>query len=215
MMRKCTIIILFLICFGEFSAKLEAQNFDARLLIEINGAESEFLRGYSTFITKSTEITAIAVPTVIGTIALIQKNDELLKDAVYITAAFAVNTAFTYGLKYSINRKRPYEEYPFLDVPYPDRSPSFPSGHTSIAFTAATALTLKYPKWYVAVPAYFWAGSVAFSRMNLGVHYPSDVLAGALLGAGSAFATYKINAWFWQKRNHRQIFSGNTAHYWH
>ncbi|MDR0371218.1 MAG: phosphatase PAP2 family protein [Prevotellaceae bacterium] len=177
--------------------------------------ESAFWRGYSTVITKSAATTAIALPTVIGAIALIQKDDILLKDAACITAAFTVNAVLTYSLKYSINRKRPYEEYPFLDVPYPERSPSYPSGHTSLAFTAATALTLKYPKWYIIIPAYFWAGSVAFSRMNLGVHYPSDVLSGALLGVGSAFAAYKINAWFWQKRSHRQAFPESTAYYWY
>ena len=41
--------------------------------------------------------------------------------------------------------------------------------------------------------------------MNLGVHYPSDVLAGAILGAGSAYATYKLNNWFWKKNNNKRL----------
>ncbi|MDO9339524.1 MAG: phosphatase PAP2 family protein, partial [Bacteroidales bacterium] len=53
--------------------------------------------------------------------------------------------------------------------------------------------TLAYPKWYIIVPSYTWASTVAYSRMDLGVHYPSDVLIGALVGAGSAYLTYKIN----------------------
>jgi undecaprenyl-diphosphatase len=43
-------------------------------------------------------------------------------------------------------------------------------------------LSRSYPKWYIAAPAYLWAGSVGYSRMYLGVHYPSDVFGGAVLG---------------------------------
>lgn len=213
MKHKFTIIILFATCFNCFSNSIKAQNFDIDLLKKINVTESKFLRSYSTAVSKSTEITAVSVPVILGTIALVQKNDDLLKDAVYIVGSMGVNTLITYGLKYSFNRQRPYDKYSFLDVPYPESSPSFPSGHTSIAFTTATALTLKYPKWYVALPSYFWACSVAYSRMNLGVHYPSDVLAGAFLGTGSAYLTQILNDWFWKKQNNKKILS--ELSYWY
>lgn len=73
--------------------------------------------------------------------------------------------------------------------------PSFPSIHTASAFSLATSLSIKYPKWYVIAPSALWACSVGFSRMNQGVHYPSDVLAGAVLGTGCAFANVYINKW--------------------
>ena len=72
---------------------------------------------------------------------------------------------------------------------------SFPSGHTATAFALATSLSVKYPKWYVIAPSALWACSVGVSRMNEGVHYPSDVLAGAAIGAGCAVVNIYVNKW--------------------
>jgi membrane-associated phospholipid phosphatase len=79
-------------------------------------------------------------------------------------------------------------------------SPSFPSGHTSDAFATATSLSIAFPKWYVIAPSFLWACSVGYSRMDLGVHYPSDVMAGAIIGAGSAYLCYKANRWIQKRR---------------
>ena len=76
-----------------------------------------------------------------------------------------------------------------------------PSGHTSGAFNLATSLTLSYPKWYVAAPSYLWASGVAYSRMYIGVHYPSDVFIGALLGSGTAWLNYYINKKYFKPRS--------------
>jgi membrane-associated phospholipid phosphatase len=143
-----------------------------------------------------------------GAVALIEQNDELLKNALYVGVSMGATYAFTHAVKYTVNRERPYRTYPellHLEPQFSVGNPSFPSGHTSFAFAAATALCLKYPKWYVIAPSAFWACSVGYSRMNLGVHYPSDVVAGALLGAGSAYLTYKINNWFWKKQENKKL----------
>ncbi|GHH85552.1 hypothetical protein GCM10018793_54000 [Streptomyces sulfonofaciens] len=63
---------------------------------------------------------------------------------------------------------------------------SFPSGHAASAAAFATGVVLESPRWGVAVVPL--AGAVALSRIYTGVHYPSDVLVGAALGAGAAFA---------------------------
>ena len=70
---------------------------------------------------------------------------------------------------------------------------SFPSGHTSLTFSVATSLSLSCPKWYVIAPSMLWASSVAFSRLYLGVHYPSDVLTGMVVGVASGIFSHWLS----------------------
>lgn len=85
-------------------------------------------------------------------------------------------------LKPLIARTRPYDVREIL--PYliePESSKSFPSGHTLVCFEAATVLMLRHAKpWGIA--ALVTAFLVAFSRMYLFVHYPTDILGGIILG---------------------------------
>ena len=67
---------------------------------------------------------------------------------------------------------------------------SFPSGHTGSSFAAATAIFLWNKKW--GIPALVLAFVIAMSRVYLFVHYPTDVLAGAVLGVLCALAVYFI-----------------------
>jgi undecaprenyl-diphosphatase len=97
------------------------------------------------------------------------------------------------GLKKLVNRPKPSETY--NDI-YPDvraSGNSFPSDHTSLAFSTVTTLLLTTEKWYFAAPAYVWAIAVGYSRIYLGQHYPSDVIAGAVSGAAGAYLTHMIN----------------------
>jgi undecaprenyl-diphosphatase len=61
-------------------------------------------------------------------------------------------------------------------------SPSFPSGHSASAFAFAVASSSAMPA--LAAPLRLLAASVAYSRVHTGVHYPGDVIAGALIGSG-------------------------------
>ena len=191
---KYTIITLSLLWLSQ--TKLCAQNADIELLQRINSNDSEFWRGYSKAISNTTTYVSLSAIVGVATTGLIKNDKQLLRDALYLGVNLGTNALFTYSLKNSFKRPRPGITYPAQITMYEDVSSlSFPSGHTSEAFSTATALSLKYPEWYIIAPAYLWAGSVGYSRMNLGVHYPSDVLAGALLGTGTAFLTFKVNEW--------------------
>ncbi|OGX37785.1 MAG: hypothetical protein A3C53_00800 [Omnitrophica WOR_2 bacterium RIFCSPHIGHO2_02_FULL_68_15] len=90
-------------------------------------------------------------------------------------------------LKVAFHRPRPDEAMAGLFVAHPGIGPSFPSGHATAAFALAALLSVGWRRWR----GLWWtlAAGVAWSRLYLGLHYPSDCVAGALLGAGAVFGT--------------------------
>ncbi|MEV6168497.1 phosphatase PAP2 family protein [Streptomyces sp. NPDC051954] len=101
--------------------------------------------------------------------------------------ALASATINTLG-KRSVRRPRPVLD-PVPAARHLKRQPittSFPSGHSASAAAFATGVALESPTWGAVMAPLAW--SVALSRVYTGVHFPSDVLAGAALGAGAAFA---------------------------
>ncbi|HXS35415.1 MAG TPA: phosphatase PAP2 family protein [Flavipsychrobacter sp.] len=122
-------------------------------------------------------------------------------------AGLGITGVITFGLKYTVNEKRPYITYPDIKPYSYDTDPSFPSGHTSVAFSTATSLSLEYPKWYIIAPSFLWAGVVGYSRLYLGMHYPGDVLVGAIVGAGSSWLSYKGTHWLHQHSLKKKLYS--------
>jgi len=90
-------------------------------------------------------------------------------------------------LKRTFGRARPFQEEGSASFhPFDHRFQSFPSGHATTAFAAATAIASHYDDWVVPTIVYTIASGVAISRVNDRVHFPSDVLAGALIGRAVA-----------------------------
>lgn len=188
---------ILVICFlALLAGGSQAQNWDINTLHKVNRLDSRFVRNYSKAFSRSAPYISVGVPVAMAAYAGFTKDKDLLKDAIYIGTSVGEAVVLTYGLKYAVGRERPYERYPDRVHAYSlEDSPSFPSGHTAAAFSLATSLSIKYPKWYVIAPSALWACSVGFSRMNEGVHYPSDVVAGAAIGAGCAVANVYVNRW--------------------
>jgi len=194
-MRKFWIqIFLFCMLFTK-NQNLYCQNLDIDILKEININRNTKLDPSFKIISTTEGYLGIGIPISVCVTALARKDKLLLEKGLNMSLALAINTLGTYSLKRTINRDRPGVTYPTIQALESERHYSFPSGHTSNAFVTATSLSLNFKKWYIVVPSYVWACGVGYSRMHLGMHYPSDVVAGAVLGMGSAWVSYKANRW--------------------
>lgn len=193
-------LLVLLGCFLFFQP-LFAQNWDVNLLRRINPPQpnSIIFRGA----TASAYPLSIGVPVGIFIAGVISKNKVTELNAAEIGASVVATAAAAEILKIAMNRQRPFQKYNGI-YPYQyENGQSFPSGHASLAFATAASLSLVYKKWYIVVPAFLWAGGVGYSRLYLGEHYPSDVLAGAVVGAGSAWITHQARRWL-EKRINKQ-----------
>jgi undecaprenyl-diphosphatase len=99
---------------------------------------------------------------------------------------YGIQSVVIYGLKFLVKRERPLF---FLEMasklskgPGEILDPSFPSGHTVYAFMMATLLAYWFPRYRIIF--YIIAGFIGWTRIYLGLHYPTDVISGALLGYG-------------------------------
>jgi membrane-associated phospholipid phosphatase len=174
------------------SKKASAQGIELRLLEAVNPRypTSQYWRYTSTSAYVFSGVAAIGP--LIYSIASGRNDDRYNSYQVLISAGLDI--IVMEGLKTSIDRERPGDKHPDLIFPgSPVHGQSFPSGHTCLAFNTAAELTIEFRKWYIAVPAYAWAGSVGYSRMYLGKHYPSDVLGGAATGIGTAYLGVWLN----------------------
>lgn len=185
-------------CFCFLIPDVSGQNAEVRFLRKINPSNpsSKFWKAT----TNSVAPVAIGLPVATFASGLITKNKTMYKDGFEAVGTLAINSAITLALKNGVNRPRPYQRY--TDI-YPDHSEdgkSFPSGHTSMAFATATTFSISHKRWYFVVPAYTWASAVAYSRMYLGQHHPTDLIGGAISGAGSAWLSHKANKWLHKKK---------------
>ena len=188
------IILIFIIL---FSVNAGAQNnLDYKILKSINVNEmpmwDKTMKGVSFSIYPIMPISVIGI----FSQGYFNKDEIMMRNGYKSAITIGLALATTTGLKYAFNRHRPFVQYPNDIIQRDKVGPySFPSGHTTAAFATATAISLTYKKWYVTLPSYAYASFVGYSRMRLGVHYPSDVLGGMVIGIGAGLLTWQIDKW--------------------
>jgi undecaprenyl-diphosphatase len=126
-----------------------------------------------------------------GAVVAIFGGAERIQALLAATAAVAIGIALFLRLKRLCGRKRPcaIEPHCWATLLPPDQF-SFPSGHTITAFAVAVSLGAFYPNAYAGL--LFCAASVAASRVLLGMHFLTDVIAGAIIGSALGAISFEI-----------------------
>lgn len=120
------------------------------------------------------------------------RHEKLLKIEILATtliASFFARFVVTEGIRYFIHRPRPFLTLHLTPL-FTDPAWSFPSGHATFFFALATAMYLYDKRWGIG----YFVGAIliCMGRIAAGVHYPSDILVGALVGIAVALATFSI-----------------------
>nr|WP_294944634.1 phosphatase PAP2 family protein [uncultured Mucilaginibacter sp.] len=164
------------------------QRFDDRTMISLALHRTPQATPTARFLSRNLMYGNIGIPAGLLIGGIITNDRNMRENAGYIASSTAISFVATYLIKKLVGRPRPFiRNLKIVPVYIPGES-SFPSGHTSTSFSTAMAVSQAYPKWYVIAPAFLWAGATGYSRMYLGVHYPTDVLGGAALGSATAIA---------------------------
>ncbi|MBE9660286.1 phosphatase PAP2 family protein [Mucilaginibacter myungsuensis] len=162
------------------------QQWDDRIMIDLASHRTPKKTGFYMFMSNSYKYGEIGIPAGMFIGGVISNDQQLRQNALYVASSTAITIGATALIKLIVKRPRPFIKNIKIIPVYEASYYSFPSGHTSSTMATATAVSIAYPKWYVIAPSFLWAGTVGYSRSYLGVHYPTDVGAGALLGAGTA-----------------------------
>ena len=188
-LAKRRLAVLLVLVFSVLAIKLvedvldgESGIIDKAILVFVHRHTPSTLTGFFESVTFTGSSTFLLPLTIANVIAMLFARRRF--DALLLAVSVPSAAALVYGVKLAVNRDRPalWETQSYWGA-------SFPSGHTLVVAAFATAMALCVNRaWPSAKPfavatAICWIGLVALSRLVLGVHWPTDVLAAACIGA--------------------------------
>ena len=140
---------------------------------------------------------------VVGTAFAIQgfaMDNEQSKETAFLSyESYVLSGAACGVIKFAVGRSRPSKTDDAFQFKPGSGDSSFPSGHTTVAFAAATVFAEQYPSWFVIIPSYGIASAIGLSRLYANQHWSSDVVAGAILGTTVA---HSLRVWHIRSRKH-------------
>ena len=179
----------------------QQRNWENTMLRVAEKNRTPILNSFFKIVSKFNNPVCLSGPAAVFVIGLADNNTILKKKALFNAESIAGAEVITFSMKITIRRPRPSNfDTTFVSL-VNSRTKAFPSGHTAEAFAMATAMSIAVPKWYVVVPAYAWASMIAYARVYLGVHYPTDAIGGAIVGSGTTYLMYRLNKWLVQDSN--------------
>lgn len=181
----------------------ENNSYDLKLFRKINNSRSNLKDKLLNTFDRSMLPMTFLFPAAVFTYGRVAEKTYDENTGYLLGASVVTNTVITATLKYTIKRIRPRNKLNniYTRPEFTDRY-SFPSGHSSLSFAAAGMFALRYSKYpQVYVPMYAWALAIAYARPYFGMHYPSDLLAGAFIGTGSSLLIYSLRSELFKLKN--------------
>src|SRR3954452_13485457 len=142
-------------------------------------------------VARGSEAVFIALVAVLAIVGIVRRRRALVVASALAVVAAGTGLTVAAILSRVVARPRPFVSLPQIHLFLAHaRDPGFPSDHATASFAIAAVLMLRFGRW--ALPVVAAAVALAVSRVLVGVHYPTDVLAGALLGIAAALVVCAV-----------------------
>jgi undecaprenyl-diphosphatase len=190
---------------ADIEAMQPLVHLDERVFLAINGRGGPALDTFFVIVTNLGRGVSLAL-LVLGAMALFDRR-RLRLHVVAMVLSVGIGALAVEGVKWVVDRDRPGRHFAAagdhggVAVRMPAAKllrRSFPSGHAQSAFGAATYVALLYP--VLAVPVLVVAALIGVSRIYLGLHFPLDVLVGALCGVAFSVVGFRLRVWWAARR---------------